>query len=138
MILKNSEQKKINGPEAIANILQDILFNENEIDQDKEHFWVIGLNSANRIKYIELASLGILNRSLVHPREVFRYAIMNGIYFLIIAHNHPSNLLAPSDDDLEVTDRLKKAGSILDIDVIDHVIITNQRTYFSFKENGLI
>lgn len=137
MILKNSEQK-INGPEAIANILQDILISESEIDQDKEHFWVIGLNGANRIKYIELVSLGILNRSLVHPREVFRYAITKGIYFLIIAHNHPSGILAPSDEDKEVTDRLKKAGSILDIKIVDHVIISNQRTYLSFKEHGLI
>lgn len=137
MILKNSEQK-INGPEAIANILQDILTSESEIDQDKEHFWVIGLNGANRIKYIELVSLGILNRSLVHPREVFRYAIINGINFLIIAHNHPSNALKPSDDDKAITDRLKDAGSIIGIEVLDHVIISNQRTYISFKEHNLI
>lgn len=75
MEIQVREKIQITNPEKVFRIMQNILKSENEIDRDKEHFWVIGLNAKNVIKYIELVSLGILDASLVHPREIFRLAI---------------------------------------------------------------
>lgn len=137
MQIKIKDKTSLTSPEKTAEILQKILKNEDTIDQDKEHFWVVGLNSHNIIKYLELVSLGILNENLVHPREVFRLAIMKGIASIIVAHNHPSGVVEPSGADLIITERLKKVGEILGIEVIDHIIIT-KNDFYSFKENGLI
>jgi len=82
-------------------------------------------------------SVGSLNANLVHPREVFEPAIKNLAASVIVAHNHPSGALEPSEDDLEITKRLVEAGQILEIEVADHVIVTKDN-YFSFKEKGLV
>ncbi|PIY15814.1 MAG: hypothetical protein COZ15_06605, partial [Elusimicrobia bacterium CG_4_10_14_3_um_filter_49_12_50_7] len=81
--------------------------------------------------------VGSLNANLVHPREVFEPAIKNLAASVIVAHNHPSGALEPSEDDLEITKRLVEAGQILEIEVADHVIVTKDN-YFSFKEKGLV
>jgi len=138
MEIKLSEKVKITNPQEIAKIFQQILKSENQIDQEKEHFWVVGLNARNIIKYLELVSLGTLNSNLVHPREVFRLAIFKGVAQIIIGHNHPSGEPEPSEDDLEITARLKKAGKIIGIEVVDHIIITDDNNYVSFKDKGLI
>ncbi|MBI4654903.1 MAG: DNA repair protein RadC [Nitrospirae bacterium] len=106
-------------------------------DKAKEHFKLILLNTRNKIIGISTVSVGTLNASLVHPREVFKDAIMHGAYSVVLAHNHPSGDSEPSEDDLMITKRLVEAGKILDIKVIDHIIIT-KNGYFSFKEKGLI
>lgn len=137
MEIKVSEKIQLDSPKKVVEILQKVLKSEDLIDQEKEHFWVIGLNNRNIIKYLELISLGILNANLVHPREVFRLAIMKGVASIIVSHNHPSGDPEPSEDDLEITKRLKKSGEILGIEVLDHLIITNKR-FYSFKERGLI
>ena len=93
MEIKDYPTDAITTPESIASIIQAILKREDVIDQDKEHFWTIGLDTANRIKYIELVTLGILNSKLIHPREVFRLAVMQGVAAVILAHNHPSGNL---------------------------------------------
>ena len=116
----------------IASIMQNILDKENAIDQDKEHFWVIGLNTRNNIKYIELVSLGILNTTIVHPREVFRMAIFKGTSRLILCHNHPSGNTEPSEEDLSLTRRLFHAGEIIGIEVIDHIILGD--SFLSMRE----
>ena len=82
---KRFNRHKIHNSTKVKEILQTILSFENEVDRDKEHFWAIGLNAMNGIEYIELVTLGILNTSLVHPREVFRFAILKGIAALIVA-----------------------------------------------------
>jgi len=131
------KKKSINKPEDLARILQDILKTEDRYDQDKEHFWAIGLNSRNIIQYLELVSLGTLNASLVHPREVFRLSVHKAVASILIAHNHPSGNTEPSREDLEITKRLTEAGKILGIDVLDHIIIAG-KDYLSFKEKSLI
>jgi DNA repair protein RadC len=88
------------------------------------------------VKYIDLTSLGTLNASLVHPREVFRLAVMQGIASVILGHNHPSGSTEPSEEDLRITRRLVEAGKILGIEILDHVIIADN-TYLSFKAQGL-
>ena len=88
--------KIVSSPKAIWNITKDLLLAEDKIDQDKEHFWVFHLDNRNRIKLIDLVSLGILNSSIVHPRETFRRAVIEGSAQIIIAHNHPSGEATPS------------------------------------------
>ena len=113
---------------------------ENEHDQEKEHFWVIVLDTRLRVKYIELVSLGTLDASLVHPREVFRLACEKGASAIAIMHNHPSGELAQSRQDIEVTQRLIEAGRVLGINVIDHVIIgdAGNDKYLSFANEGIV
>ena len=137
MEIKIAEKITVNNPKNVAEVLQKILKTENLIDQDKEHFWVIGLNTRNVVKYLELVSLGTLDANLVHPREVFRFAVMKAVASVIVAHYHPSGGTEPSADDLAITRRLEEAGKILGIEILDHLIIT-KNTYYSFKDKGLI
>lgn len=134
--LKDST-KIVSNPESVWEVCRDLLLAEDKIDQDKEHFWVFHLDTRNRIKLIELISLGSLNASLVHPREVFTRAVGERSAEIIIAHNHPSGVTDPSEDDLVITRRLVEAGKILGIEIADHVIITITG-FTSFKEKGLI
>ena len=107
MIIENFDKKeKVTSPDKIYNIFKAILEKEkeeNNIDFDKEHVWTIGLKSNNTIKYIELVSLGNLNSSIVHPREIYRFAIMQAVSSLILVHNHPSGEAYPSKEDIELT-----------------------------------
>jgi len=137
MVYQLKEKKTVTNPRDVVDILQTILSKENEIDQQKEHFFTIGLNSRNVIQYIDLVSLGTLDSSLVHPREVFRLAIMKGVASIIIAHNHPSGDTEPSGDDLTTTKRLVEAGKIVGIEILDNLIITTNG-FFSFANKGLI
>jgi DNA repair protein RadC len=101
----------------------------------KEHFVALYLNARNELVYKETVSIGILNASLIHPREVFKPAIDKLAVSVIIAHNHPSGDTKPSEDDIEITKRLKKAGEILGVEVLDHIIIT-EGSFFSLKKEG--
>ena len=102
-----------------------------------EEFHLLTLDTQNRITRELLVTRGILNSSLVHPREVFRPAIAESAAGIIVVHNHPSGNPTPSSDDREVTQQLVDAGRLLDIPVFDHVIIGGDR-YFSFAEAGLL
>ena len=106
-------------------------------DKAKEHFKLILLNARNKIIGITTVSIGSLNASIVHPREVFKDAIAHNAYSVVLAHNHPSGDPEPSEDDLTMTRRLIEAGKILGIEVLDHIIIT-KNGYFSFKDRGLL
>ena len=137
MLIKQ-KLKIANTPERVSNIMTAILNNEDEVDRKKEHFWVIGTNVGLRIEYIDLVSLGSLSETTVHPREVFRYAIMKGVFALILVHNHPSGDLMPSDHDEKTTEKLKQAGDIIGINVIDHIIIDGEGNYYSFDQRKKI
>ena len=106
-------------------------------NKDKEHFCVFFLNTQNQIIGRELVSMGTLNTSLIHPRECFRTAISKNSAAVIFAHNHPSGSLEPSDEDIAVTKRLKDAGKLIGIEVLDHVIVTAE-SHKSLKEQNLI
>ncbi|MFH2067935.1 MAG: DNA repair protein RadC [Candidatus Omnitrophota bacterium] len=103
----------------------------------KEHFIIFYLDSRNQQIEREIISVGSLNASLVHPREVFEPAVRIHAAQVILAHNHPSGNPEPSRDDLEINRRLAEAGKILGIEVIDHIIVT-AAGYLSFKEKNLI
>ena len=105
--------------------------------EKQEYFIAVLLDGAHQIIKHVVVSMGLINRTLVNPREVFAPAIENRATAIVIAHNHPSGNLEPSADDLEVTDRLKKAGLILGIEVLDHIIFSANK-YHSMMETGEI
>lgn len=107
------------------------------VTRPQEYFMVISLNGAHEIIRSRVVSIGILNRTLIHPREVFSDPIKESAASIIIAHNHPSGNLEPSNEDIEVTKRLVDAGILLGINVLDHVIFSN-RDHYSFAESDLI
>ncbi len=135
--LTEDQKIQIKDPIDIYKIMQQILLRENSVDQDREHFWGIGLNSANKILYIELISLGSINNTIVEPMEVFSVALQKRTVKMILVHNHPSGDIVPSDEDKDVTDRLIQVGRIVNIEVIEHLIICTS-SFYSFEANGLL
>jgi len=109
-------------------------------DKKKEHFYALLLDSKNRIIKEELISVGTLNSSLVHPREVFKEAIKNSANAIILVHNHPSGDCEPSAEDLEITEKMKEAGEIVGVKVLDHVLVGNDaeiKEFFFYKKTIL-
>jgi DNA repair protein RadC len=122
----------IKDPEAVVKAIRTSIK-----DKAKEHFKLILLNPRNKIIGISTISIGTLNASLVHPREVFKDAIVHCAASVVLAHNHPSGDPEPSEDDLKITQKLVDSGKILGMEVIDHIII-GKNNFCSFKERGLI
>ncbi|CAA0155047.1 JAB domain-containing protein [Tenacibaculum maritimum] len=135
--LTEKEKIKVLNSDDIYGIMQRILLRENKIDQNREHFWVIGLENNNRILFIELISLGSVNKTIAEPMEVFSFALQKRAVKIILCHNHPSGELKPSDSDKDISDRLIQVGIIVDTEVIDHLIIST-KSYLSFKDIGLL
>ena len=138
MNIRGYKKKEITCSTNVAEICASILRAENEVDQSKEHLWSIGLNTRNKIKYVELVTLGLLNNTIVHPREVFRMAIMEGVASLIVCHNHPSGSIEASPEDKKKTSELEQAGKIIGITLLDHVIIGGNGKHYSFLDGGLL
>lgn len=134
--LNKGQKIQVNRSEDVFKILKQILLAESVVDRNKEHLWVIGLTNSHVIKYIELVSLGTLNATLVEPMEVFRLAVMKGVKRIMVAHNHPSENLNPSKEDLDINKRLKASGEILGITLLDHLIISETK-HISFIEEGI-
>ncbi len=105
--------------------------------QEQEHFICVTLNGAHEIIKIRTVSVGTINKTMVHPREVFTGAIKDMASAVILCHNHPSGNCIPSSDDIETTHRMVEAGQCLGIHVLDHLILTT-RGFFSIKEEGLL
>jgi DNA repair protein RadC len=101
----------------------------------QEHFVTVLLDGASQIIRIKLVTIGLLNRTLAHSREIFRPAILESAASIILVHNHPSGSLEPSREDRELTSRTCEAGKLLGIEVLDHLIIS-QKGFYSFKEAG--
>ncbi len=129
--------KKVTETEGIYKLLTGYFKTQDGIDKQKEHFFVIHLDARNRVKFLELVSIGILNASLVHPREVFCRAVRECSSQIILAHNHPSGDVEPSHEDIVTTKRLVQAGEILGISVIDHIVYARGK-FCSFKEQGIL
>ena len=106
-------------------------------DSDREKLVVCCLNTKNEPTSISTVSIGSLNSSIVHPREVFKTAILSNAASVIISHNHPSGDTVPSKEDINITERIKEAGDIIGIKLLDHLII-GDREYLSLKEKGYI
>lgn len=126
------ESRKITSPEDVYNYFSELL----KYDK-REQFITILLNTKNEIITHLTISVGSLNSSIVHPREVFNAAVKKSAAAMVLLHNHPSGNPAPSKNDKNITNRIIEAGSILGIDILDHIIIGYDR-YYSFKEHNLI
>jgi DNA repair protein RadC len=128
------------GPEVApfkdAGDVATYLIRQGYADRDREAFIVLLLDVKHRVIAEEVVTIGILDGSLIHPREVFKAAVAGSAAGIIIAHNHPSGDPKPSGQDAEVTKRLRKAGEILGIPVVDHVIVGSTGAHFSFREGG--
>lgn len=129
---KWSSDKKITSPKDIAEYFIPLLR-----DELKEKFVVACLNSANKVIKYDTVSIGSLNSSVVHPREIFKLAIENSSASIILIHNHPSGNPEPSQEDITITKKLVEAGTILNISVLDHIIIAGN-SFTSLVERRLM
>lgn len=127
-----AEKPVIKTPEDVASLLM-----EKMRYLDREHFMVLLLDTKNQVIAMETVSIGSLNSTVVHPRELFKQAIKRSAASVILAHNHPSGDPTPSSEDLAVTKRLVEGGQLLGIEVLDHVIIGDQK-HCSLKRQGKI
>jgi DNA repair protein RadC len=130
-LCQNKKNSIFLSPKDVWEELKDIR------DNRKESFVIIFLDSRNQEIKREIISTGTLTSSIVHPREVFEPAIKYTCASIMLAHNHPSGISDPSEADIEVTERLVEAGKLLDIQILDHVIVS-KTSWFSFKENDLL
>ncbi|MDL1960153.1 MAG: DNA repair protein RadC [Deltaproteobacteria bacterium] len=122
---------KVTGAQDVIPLLADIA------DKKQEHFVCISLNGAHEVIEKRIVTIGLVDRSPVHPREVYADVISDRAAAVIFAHNHPSGDLKPSNSDLKIQEQLTEAGKILGIRVLDHLIVT-KKGYYSFQEAGLI
>ncbi len=133
-VIKESfvSQVKLHSPESIFLFLKDDLEMKTQ-----EHFVALYLNTKGELVKKETLFIGSLNSSLIHPRELFKHAVINSAATIIVAHNHPSGDPTPSKQDIDITRILYKNGKMMDIELLDHIIIGKDR-YYSFKEKGII
>ncbi len=124
------ERVTLEGPDAVYRFMRDLR------DEDRERFYTIGLDTRRRVVGCEEVSVGTVDASLVHPREVLKGLLLSNSAACIVAHNHPSGDPSPSPEDLSLTKRLYDAGKLLDIPVLDHIIIGTEGRYYSWQENG--
>ena len=118
LIREYDRSKTINSPKDVFERCQDFK------GIAKEVFKVFLLDSNNAVISSEIVSIGTLNMSVIHPREIFKLAILKSANSIILVHNHPSGNIEPSQEDMEVTQRLRKAGELLGIRILDHVIVS--------------
>lgn len=129
---KSGDEYSVSSPKDVA------FYMMNEMKSlKKEYFKLIMLNTKNIIISVKNVSIGNLNSSIVHPREVFIEAIKTSSASVILCHNHPSGDPSPSKEDILITKRLKECGTLIGIEVLDHIIIGNE-TYISLKEKGIV
>ena len=123
--------QRIRHPGDIYNIIR------HHADRRQERFLCLSLNGAHEVLATRIVTIGLVNRTIVHPREVFADAILDRASAIIVAHNHPSGNLQPSEEDHEITRRLKAAADLLGISFLDHLIFSDF-SYFSFRQEKLI
>ncbi|KAF5090570.1 hypothetical protein DSECCO2_16360 [anaerobic digester metagenome] len=125
--------RRISSPKDAVGIGQQFLE-----DADREQVIVCCLDTKNQPLSISVVSMGILNSSLIHPREIFKTAILTNAASIMLFHNHPSGDPEPSNEDLSITQRIKEAGVLMGIELLDHIIIGTEGRYCSLKEKGLV
>lgn len=113
-------------------VMREVLMKLDPVDRNREFLWVLGLSTDNKIRYIDTTAIGKLNALLTGPNEIFAHAVrFGGIAGIILIHSHPSGNTVPSEADKKFTNTIIEAGKILQIQVLDHIIITG-RSYYSF------
>ena len=125
------EGLKVNTPADVLPLIRHFA------DRKQEHFLAVTINGANEVLNVRVVSIGLIDRSPVHPREVFADALTDRASGIIVAHNHPAGSLEPSPSDIDATKQIKEAGEIIGIEVLDHIIF-NRKGYYSFLEKGCL
>jgi DNA repair protein RadC len=130
------EKPKLNSPELVARFLKPLMK-----DLEQEEVWVLILDTRNQLKHFQMVTRGLLTTSQVHPREVFKPAIVHSGARIILAHNHPSGDPEPSKQDIAVTDTVLKAGEIIGIPLVDHMVIGHSQEdsspwFVSLRQRG--
>ena len=131
-------ETKLDSPESVVAAWHAQVATSPWFDPEKEHMVVFVLNTRYQLKGWSLVSMGSLNESMAHPREILRPVLVAAGFAFIIAHNHPSGDSSPSESDRSVTKRLHEAGTLLMLRMLDHVIVGGPGRHFSFKEAGII
>ena len=132
------EQKiKVLNSDDLYSIMKKVFLRLDKIRRRKEYFWIAGLETNNKISFIELIAIGSVNWIQIEPREIFRIAVIKNVPKVILIHNHPSGEVIPSTQDKELTKKLIKSGKLLGIDVIDPLIITTE-SFMSFSDEDFI
>lgn len=127
------DQRKISSPLDAQLLVRSLLE-----DADREMFVTVCLDTKHQPTHISVTSVGSLNSSITHPREIFKTCILSNAAALICAHNHPSGDPTPSQEDIDITKRLVSAGKILGVELLDHIIIGSGSRYTSLREQGVI
>jgi len=130
--IAKKQDKRVTSPQKVHELVKGRLRN-----YSKEHFFVLSFDVRNKLLGMDMVSVGTLNASLVHPREVFEAAIHRHADHIIVVHNHPSDELEPSQEDKEITKLLTESGRVLGIAMVDHLIV-GTNAYVSFKEQGML
>ena len=125
------DAKRFTSPQQVFEMFRDLIL------ETREHFLCLHLDGKNRIVCLDRVSVGSLNQSVVHAREVMKSALLSSAAGIILVHNHPTGDPNPSGEDLAITKRLKEAGELIGIPVLDHIIIGNGQ-FVSFAERGLL
>jgi len=126
-------RSQLNSPEKVAEFLSEELS-----CYDRELFCCLNMSTKSQVINMSIMSIGTLNAALVHPREVFKSAILSNANSVILAHNHPSWDCTPSEEDRNITRRLEKSGRLLGIEILDHIITGEPGVYYSFREKGIL
>jgi DNA repair protein RadC len=139
MIVETTKGQKIimKGSKEVYRFIWELIIAMQPFDRDKEHLFVIGINRAFHVKYLDHVAMGTMHETIAGPREIFRNAIHLGASAIILAHNHPSGSIIPSKEDIAMTKRLKEAGDLLNIKVVDHLIVAEEG-YFSITDEGIV
>jgi DNA repair protein RadC len=140
----------LHSPKDASQYVIDLMDRMPADEKKKEMVWTIGVNSRNRVIYSILEGVGLLDSSLMSPETIFRNAFIREARSIFVIHTHPSGILKPSDDDIRITNRLKSAGDILGIRILDHIIVADPKNpdlvrdgnsehpYYSFAEHHLL
>ena len=122
---------RVLGPKDVAHLLRELVG-----DADREHFVAVYLDAAHQATHVHTVSVGTLNSTLVHPREVFKGALLANSQALVVGHNHPSGTVTPSKEDRSVHDKLTQAGELLGIRLLDSIIVGPTPAFYSFADDS--
>ena len=122
--------RQITSPDDAFHLLKNFI-----CDKDREHFIVVTLDTNNQPLHINICHIGSLNASMIHPREIMKTAILSNAFSIMVAHNHPSGQCEPSHADIQTTKRIQKVANLLVIELLDHLIIGNEK-FISLRQEG--
>lgn len=136
--VKSSQLPKISCSRDADKIMHEFIHDGNLQTNHREYFFVMLLNRANRVLGISTVSMGGMSGTVADPKIIFQTALKASAASVILCHNHPSGNLSPSESDIRLTQKIKKAGSFLDLPVLDHIIVTDSEGFFSFADEGML